>query len=519
MLVSQSPLKPQPVKIKARPARSQIPVDRVSIQDAAEKPVAQSSSRWRKWGMATALGLSLVSSAAAFSGPGQVLVQQLFNPNAAPDLTLVEQLQFQGYAGEAAVDRSGVIEVIQDNFSLFDAPPGDRRDGKIGVSDLQRVAADDSLTADVAEAAQALLADPLLMRSLDVAHGRRVDHVISRTDLRTALSAEEQGDFGSFDEVRQRLETPLDGQSAFEFFDSLGRDNDKFGWDELHRASMLEVTPDPFRQLADELLANPNYMNAFDVASASGSGGLLSHFDSAQFKDGIVSADDLQNIAYAPLPEVGRQFSPDDQLALDRILSGQSEVADNLISAFRQTDRGNCASTAVIKAALDRYGTGIFDNVVRQDDGSYLVSMQDGFQLQISPSELEAAATAASYRGSERETRSLATLAYASMAKRAWMMKHEGAQTYGQALLSLNNGENTLRVPAYLGLGERVQKISIEEVSSHDGAVSFGGGHAYYVDQVDGQTLGDKWGQAVPYKGLAHVDEGGGQKGAFILLP
>lgn len=493
------------------------PSDRLELQ--ADRPLRESSgAKWRKWGTTAALGLTALSTAASFTGPGQAVIQMVTNPNGNPGLSLVEQLEFQGYAGEMATDRSRVIEVLKENFDVFDSPAGHLKDGKFGIRDLQRVAADESLESEVREVAQALLADPVLLKMLDVAHGKRVDHVISMKDLRVAWENEQGGDIGGFDDVRRLLETPVDGLSPFEYFDSLGNRPERFSWDELELAISLEETPDPFKELADSLLANPNYMNAFDVGSARGYTGVLSLVNPAQHRDGVVSAADLEAIAYSPLPRVGLQFTPQDQEALDRILSGEAELDPNLFTAFRQTNRGNCVSTAIIKAAMDTYGPEIFQQVDKQDDGSYLVTMKDGFQLQISPSELEAAATAANFEG-RGETRSLATLAFASMAKRAWMLKHEGAPTYGYALLSLNNGEYTVGATRYLGLRDRVEKISLDEVAESQGAVVYGSGHAYFVDQWEGEVVGDKWGRPTTYEGLSLINEGEPQTGAFILRP
>lgn len=500
------------------------PQDRVALsagpdlasQAPAESRLRHSGSKWKKVALGSALGITAVAGVAgALTGPGQVMIQQILHPQQQAQ-DLVSQLQ--GYAGESAVNRQQVIEGLQEHQQILDAPAGGREDGLIGISDLNRVAADSSAPAAARDSAQAVLADPVLLDALDVATGTQVDHLISFGDLNQAWLNEQGGDLGSFSQVRSQLQTPVDGQSAFDYFDSLGRQDELFTLQDLELGLSLSETPPEFKDLAVDLLANPNYLNAFDVASSTDSGGILSRFHSANSRDGAISAEDLQNIAYAPLPESGLQFTPEDRAALERLLRGETTLDSDLFRSFYQTDRGNCASTAVIKAAMHTFGAQVFEQVVIESDGSYSVTMRDGFHLSLSPSEMEAAATGAHYQGDDPATRGLATLAYASMAKRAWAMGHEGAQTYGEALLSLNNGENTNLVPTYLGLRHHLDFISLSEVAQEDSAVVSGSGHAYFVERQEGGGLmGDKWGTATPYAGRVFIDEGARQDQALVI--
>ncbi len=502
--------RPQPAS-PPQPEKPEPPKDEVEIKASKKSP----ESAWAKVG----LGLILAGSAAsAFVGPAQMeVLKQLLPGSGGGGLSLTDMLRYQGYAGDSAVEREQTTQTIYDNMNVFDSPSG-HDDGKIGISDLERVAEADNVAPAVSDSAKAVLADPILLNSLDVARGDKVDHVISDGDLQKALSYEDGGYFGTFAEMESRLyNTQYEGQNAFDYFDSLSGDNDKFNWHDLNTTLQSPAAPDPFKDLAHDLTANPTYMNAFDVASAHNSPTLFeNYFDSAQRRDGTVSAEDLQEIAYAPLPESGRQFTEADQAALDRIL-GDAELGDDIFRDFYQTDRGNCVSTAVIKAAMDRFGDDIFKNVEKLANGSYRITMRDGFQLDISPSELEAAATAAHFQGDHAETKSLATLSYAAMAKRAWAMGHEGAQTYGQALLTLNDGEIAKYVPTYLGLKENVHSISREEVKNTQGAVVYGNGHAYFVDNVNGEMHGDKWGSETVWEGRTFVNDGELQNGAFII--
>ena len=516
-LSQSSPLqRSAPVRPPYAHKQPEAPIDQVDISAPTEARIKKKSSRFKKALLATTMGVSVAASLGAMTSPGQALVQQILHPQFQAK-SLVSQLH--GYSGELAGDRGAVIQGLQQNINELDSPQG-HDDGKIGISDLERVAADAGAPGAARDSAQAVLADPVLMNSLDVATGTKVDHIISINDLNQAWQNEQGGDFGSFSSVRSELLTNYDGQNAFEYFDQLGTKNDKFDLGDLQTAVDSSSTPGHFRTVAEELLANPNYVNAFDVASNSNPTGTFSFLNDRNYRDGTVSADDLDQIANSPSPEVGAQFTPEDQAALDRLLSGQAPLSSNLIESFQQRDRGNCASTALIKAAMHEFGANLFQNVEKLPDGSYNVTMQDGFHENISRSELEAAATATHYAGGSSETKSYATLTYASMAKRAFAMGHEGARTYGQALLSLNDGEVAGNVPLYLGLEHHVDYIKVDEVSKHDHAVVSGNGHAYFVEkQDDGQIIGDKWGTPTHWSGGVHIDEGAKQDHAYILTP
>ncbi|MBS2034684.1 hypothetical protein JST97_06845 [bacterium] len=492
------------------------PTDSVDISAPAEARIKKKSSKFKKALLATTMGVSVAASLGAVSAPGQALIQQILHPQFQVQ-SLVSQLQ--GGAGELASDRPAVIQGLQQNLDLLDSSHG-HQDGKIGVSDLLRVAGDQNAPVAARDSAAAVLADPVLMNSLDVATGTKVDYIISSADLNQAWQNEQGGDFGSFASVRSDLLRQHDGENAFQYFDQLGGKNDKFSVDDLRTAADAQNTPGEFRSLAQDLLANPDYLNAFDVASNNDPTSIFSFMNAANYKDGTISAGDLDQIANSPSPEVGAQFTAEDQAALDRVLSGESKISSDLFTSFSQTDRGNCASTALIKAAMQEFGGNIFQSVEKLPDGSYNVTMKDGFHENISPGELEAAATAHHYAGESHETKGLATLSYASMAKRAWAMHHQGAQTYGQALLSLNDGEIAGNVPLYLGLEHHVDYISVDEVGQHDQAVVSGNGHAYFVEKgPDGQLTGDKWGTPTPYQGRVHIDEGAKQDHAYTLTP
>ena len=121
--------------------------------------------------------------------------------------------------------------------------------------------------------------------------------------------------------------------------------------------------------------------------------------------------------------------------------------------------------------------------------------------------ELSLAAAGAHYTTNNPETGAYANLTYAVMAKRAQEMDHEGSRTYGEALVSLANGENPHDTPEFLGLQDKVKSVDINDVKGKNGVVAWGNGHCIYVDTESGKTYGDAWGDQRDYNGTNYTGE------------
>ena len=80
------------------------------------------------------------------------------------------------------------------------------------------------------------------------------------------------------------------------------------------------------------------------------------------------------------------------------------------------------------------------------------------------------------------------------------------------------HGEKAEGVPHFLGLEEFVQPLELSQVPGQRGAVVHGGGHAYYVDTPEGQTLGDRYGKPTEYLAKSHINEGSPSTGAYIIV-
>lgn len=205
-------------------------------------------------------------------------------------------------------------------------------------------------------------------------------------------------------------------------------------------------------------------------------------------------------------------WGPKDQEMLDKAITSSSVADpskyDKLFSQFGQSTEGNCASTAVIKAALDKYDGKVFQSVQKTGTG-YTVQMQDGKSVQISQTELQSAAKAAKFKGEANEVKSMAILMFAVIAKRG---SSEGMGSFDSMLKNLDNGFSCKTAAKLLGLGNKIRNVSVGEAGQKDGVVAYSGKHAVYVDQ--GKT--DHYGSA---KGFDGTDTNGGRlSGAFEFV-
>jgi len=187
-----------------------------------------------------------------------------------------------------------------------------------------------------------------------------------------------------------------------------------------------------------------------------------------------------------------REWTRSDEQKLDQALDGTKSFEH--VDDFHQGSESNCASIAVMKSAMDTFGNQVFQDVDKQPDGSYNVTMKDGYTTNVSPEELQKAAEAGDFRGADSQQESYATLMWAAMANRGAEQGFEGSDSYDEALYNLQNGAVTRDVPELLGLQDYMRDVKPEDVPNTDAVVGIakrdGGGHAVYIDR--GQV--DLWG-------------------------
>lgn len=164
-----------------------------------------------------------------------------------------------------------------------------------------------------------------------------------------------------------------------------------------------------------------------------------------------------------------------------------SKQFEEIFNDFGQTSEGNCATVAVVKAALDKYGTKMFNSVQKQGDG-FQVQQQDGKSVNITSAELKKAAQSAKLKGKPSAAKSMAVLAYAVVGKNSGGVD------------KLGNGADPKKIAQALGLGNKMKDVSPQEAAqSKDGAVAWNNTHAVY--QANGKT--DAYGKEQQANGTA----------------
>jgi len=184
---------------------------------------------------------------------------------------------------------------------------------------------------------------------------------------------------------------------------------------------------------------------------------------------------------------MGRTHAPKplgegDHNTLQSALNNPSGKFDNLISGWRQTAEGNCASVAAIKAAMKEYGNKVFDNVQRSEDG-YSVKLKDGSTVNLSNQEFAFARGQAKFAGNDPQALAYAELCYSVMAK-----KHATNHNVSldRATVDMNNGFDPRTSARILGLGGKMTQFN------GTNGVIWDNRHA--MARVDGMT--DLWGRA-----------------------
>lgn len=165
---------------------------------------------------------------------------------------------------------------------------------------------------------------------------------------------------------------------------------------------------------------------------------------------------------------------------------GENSKYDQIFGQFGQSQEGNCASVAVIKAALDKFEGKVFQSVKKVGDG-YEVTQQDGKKLTITRGELQKAAKAADFKGQPNEAKSMAVLMFATIAKRG---AQEGMGNFDQALKKLNSGFDPKKAAQLLGLGNRIKEVDPASAGNKDGVVAWNSRHAVYMDEGKSDSYG-----------------------------
>jgi hypothetical protein len=131
---------------------------------------------------------------------------------------------------------------------------------------------------------------------------------------------------------------------------------------------------------------------------------------------------------------------------------------EKLITCFKQGEKGNCASVALIKASISVYGINNVFSESPLSDSSFEITLQNGKKYTLTASDLLKAEKSADFNKQsdcDDEIIKYANKCYAIMAK--VRQEIEGFDSYEDALKMLERGAYTPTVYIYLGLEKNVK--------------------------------------------------------------
>ncbi|WP_218155306.1 hypothetical protein [Chitinophaga sp. YR627] len=159
---------------------------------------------------------------------------------------------------------------------------------------------------------------------------------------------------------------------------------------------------------------------------------------------------------------------------------------DDLFNSFKQGERPNCASIALIKAALNIYGLNNLFLIERISDTSQKIILKNNKSFILTNSEISQANQSADFVfiADNAETRKIveyAVLTYAVMAKNKQIIDEE--VDFRTALENLEYGAYTPTVYKCLGFekGKQVKKLRRLSGGDYSGMVAWSSAHAVFA--------------------------------------
>ncbi len=217
----------------------------------------------------------------------------------------------------------------------------------------------------------------------------------------------------------------------------------------------------------------------------------------------------------------------DDDVVDDANSALYVKSGDGQIDDWKQTSEGNCVSVAVIKAAIDKYGSNMFADIEHIENG-WVINLWDGEQVFITEQEYRIAYASSEFHDLEGSFLDLlfddigadndgdfhlAILAYAVIAKRS--LEEGEWDTYDQALDALEDGERPTHVIDLIGLKDYVVTVAPATgvgqafiKAEGNGIItehSQDNGHAIYVDVQDDTIWMDEYSSNEKFNGQTGV--------------
>ena len=205
---------------------------------------------------------------------------------------------------------------------------------------------------------------------------------------------------------------------------------------------------------------------------------------------------------YLPAPSPVTPVEPPSPKVVMPVVPSPGQKPKDIWGGFRQGPDGNCVTVSAIKAAMMRFGqkpTDIFTEV-KPSSGGYEVVMRDGFKLQLSESELQMGIRGSQFQGYDQEMLKDAHFLFAVSAKRAQMENNDGtaAQSFNQAIKTLNDGEYSREGLLRLGLKSHIKTVPLSELlNGMIGTIERRGHSVAVIEGVE-----ELWGKrgSTPYK-------------------
>lgn len=185
--------------------------------------------------------------------------------------------------------------------------------------------------------------------------------------------------------------------------------------------------------------------------------------------------------------------------------------SDQIFDSFKQGERTNCSSIALIKAALNIYGLDNLFVTEKINDGLQKITLKNNASFTINNDEMNKARFSAGFvlikdNCESEEITDYAILSYAVMAKYKQIIDKEA--TFDKALEDLEDGEvYTPTIYKYLGFekGKQIQKLKRQSGNEFCGVVAWSTAHAVFVCEEFMDYYGNKKSIWIKYPGRFRV--------------
>jgi hypothetical protein len=185
--------------------------------------------------------------------------------------------------------------------------------------------------------------------------------------------------------------------------------------------------------------------------------------------------------------------------------------SDQIFDSFKQGERTNCSSIALIKAALNIYGLDNLFVTEKRNDGLQKITLKNNASFTLNNDEMNKARFSAGFvlikdNCESEEITDYAILSYAVMAKYKQIIDKE--PTFDKALEDLEDGEvYTPTIYKYLGFekGKQIQKLKRQSGNEFCGVVAWSTAHAVFVCEEFMDYYGNKKSIWIKYPGRFRV--------------